>query len=303
VITHDRIPSFYDWLSRYVQLSNWLAYRDRFAAFTMHKSLAVPGETAAGRSALRAGLEYANELLLEVARGAGLPSEPRVLDAGCGFGGTMFHWQQRVGGRYDGLTLSKVQVDVAEQHARDRGIADTCHFSLRSYDTPLEPCYDAVLAIESLIHAPELDRTVANLAGGLRPGGLLLVLDDMATGDLDVRRPADAVLVRENWGCPGAFPTDGDFRSALQRAGLSVIAETDLSPLMRIRSPALLARQEQTYTLLRRVIPLAPVRSVLSAFLGGVALERLHGTGDVDYRLIVARSDSARAPEGHQWAR
>lgn len=25
VITHDHIPSFYDWLSRYVQLSNWLA--------------------------------------------------------------------------------------------------------------------------------------------------------------------------------------------------------------------------------------------------------------------------------------
>ncbi len=36
MITHDRIPSFYDWLSRYVQLSNWIAYRDRFAGFTMH---------------------------------------------------------------------------------------------------------------------------------------------------------------------------------------------------------------------------------------------------------------------------
>ncbi len=290
MITHDRIPAFYDWLSRYVQLSNWIAYRDRFAAFTMHKSLAVPGETDGGHGALRAGLEYANELMLEVARRAGLPPNPRVLDAGCGFGGTMFHWQERVPGRYEGLTLSRVQVDVAERHARERGIDDACSFALRSYDAPLEREYDAVFAIESLIHAPDLERTVANLAGGLRPGGLLLVLDDMATGDLDVRRPADAVLVRENWGCPGAFPTDRDFRSAVQGAGLTLIHEEDLSPLMRIRSEALLARQQQTYTLLRRLIPLAPVRSVLSAFLGGVALERLHGTGDVDYRLIVARN-------------
>jgi SAM-dependent methyltransferase len=293
VITHERIPDFYDRLSRYVQLSNWLAYRDRFAAFTMHKSLAVPGATNGDRDGLRAGLQYANDRMLALAGEAGLPAEPRVLDAGCGFGGTMFYWHGRVGGRYDGLTLSKVQVDVAERRARGLGIADACRLHLRSYDAPLEREYDAVVAIESMIHAPDLDRTVANLAGGLRRGGLLLVLDDMATGDLDVARPADAALVRANWGCPGVFPTVGDFRAAIERAGLTVIAEEDLSPLMRLRSAELLARQERAYTLLRRAIPLAPVRTVISAFLGGVALERLHGTGDVDYRLIVARNDAS----------
>jgi hypothetical protein len=34
LITHEQIPDFYDWLSRFVQVSNWLSYRDRFAAFT-----------------------------------------------------------------------------------------------------------------------------------------------------------------------------------------------------------------------------------------------------------------------------
>jgi SAM-dependent methyltransferase len=295
MITHDRIPSFYDWLSRYVQLSNWLAYRDRFAGFTMHKSLALPDHEDGDRGASKAGLEYANDRMLELAREAGLPPRPRVLDAGCGFGGTMFHWQRRVGGSYDGLTLSKVQVDVAERHARRRGIADACRFELRSYDQPLERRYDAAVAIESLIHAPDLARTAANLAAALRPGGLLLVLDDMAARDLDVARPADAALVRANWGCPGRFPTDGDFRAAIEQAGMTVICEEDMSPLMRCRSEALLHRQERTYTLLRRAIPLAPARSVLSAFLGGVALERLHGSGDVGYRLIVARNDATAA--------
>jgi SAM-dependent methyltransferase len=292
VITHERIPDLYDWLSRYVQLSNWIAYRDRFAAFTMHKSLAVPGAANGARSGLRAGLHYANDRMLEVAAAAGLPPDPRVLDAGCGFGGTMFHWHRRVGGHYDGLTLSKVQVEVARRQARDCAIADACRFHLRSYDAALERGYDAAVAIESLIHAPNLEHTVRNLAGGLRPGGLLLVLDDMATGDLDVLRPADAALVRANWGCPGAFPTDGDFRAAMERAGLTVIHDEDLSPLMRIRSEAFLARQERVYTLLRRAIPAPPVRTVVGAFLGGVALERLHGTGDVDYRLLVARNDA-----------
>jgi SAM-dependent methyltransferase len=290
MITHDRIPAFYDWLSRYVQLSNWIAYRDRFAAFTMHKSLAVPGAAEGDRDGLRAGLRYANERMLAIAGEAGLSGNPRVLDAGCGFGGTMFDWHRRAGGRYDGLTLSKVQVDVAERHARRQGIADACHFHLRSYDEPLAREYDAAVAIESLIHAPDLDRTVANLAGALVPGGLLLVLDDMATGDLDAARPADAALVRANWGCPGRFPTDGDFRAAMRRAGMTIVHEEDLSPLMRLRSATFLAKQERAYTLLRRAIPVAPVRTVISAFLGGVALERLHGAGDVDYRLIVARN-------------
>ncbi|MGH8471556.1 MAG: SAM-dependent methyltransferase, partial [Gammaproteobacteria bacterium] len=109
MITHEQIPDFYDWLSRYVQLSNWLSYRDRFAAFTMHKRLCIPTQAglALGRTA---GLEYVNDRLLEV---AGLPPEPRVLDAGCGFGGTVFHWQRRIGGRNDGLTLSRVQLGVA----------------------------------------------------------------------------------------------------------------------------------------------------------------------------------------------
>jgi hypothetical protein len=59
---------------------------------------------------------------------------------------------------------------------------------------------------------------------------------------------------------------------------------------MRIRSAELLARQERAYALVQRKISITPIHNVVSAFLGGVALERLHGTGDVDFRLIVARN-------------
>jgi SAM-dependent methyltransferase len=289
VITPEEIPNFYDWLSRYVQFSNWLAYRDRFAAFTMHKSLNVPGEHGDDRRDRRAGLEYVNQRMLDLAVEAGLAAEPRVLDAGCGFGGTMFHWQERLGGRYDGLTVSSVQLEVAERHARRRGIADACRFHLRSYDEPLPRHYDAIVAIESLLHAPSLAKTVRNLAGALRPGGLLLVLDDMATGPLDTTRPADAALVRAHWGC-STYPTHDDFLAALDEAAMTVVHDEDLSPLMRIRSEPFLDRQARAYARAHRIIPLAAVRTVLSAFLGGAALERLHGSGDVEYRLIVGRS-------------
>ena len=280
MITYEQIPDFYDWLSRYVQVANWLAYRDRFAGLTMHKTLAAPDDDSKA-----AGLSYVNERLLHlVAPRAG----DRILDAGCGFGGTIFHWQARAGGTYDGLTLSRVQLDVARREAQRRALGDVCRFHLRSYDQPVDANYDVVVAVESLIHSPDLAGTVANLRRGLRPGGTLAILDDMAEGDLDDVRPAEAELLRRHWGC-ATYPTAGAYRHAIVQAGLVVVHEEDLSPMMRPRSREVLDSLHTRYTRLHRLLPVTPVRTVVSAYLGGIALERLHGSGDVHYRLLLAR--------------
>ncbi|MGH9277994.1 MAG: SAM-dependent methyltransferase [Acidimicrobiales bacterium] len=281
MITDTEIAAFYDWLSRSVQVTNWVAYRDRFASFTMHKRLhAEPN----GRRT--AGVEYVNDRVLDA---AGLGAGAHVLDAGCGFGGTVFHWHGRIGGRYEGVTISPVQHRIAVREARRRGIGAACRFRVQSYDDPLGGGFDAVVAIESLIHSSDLGHTVANLAAALRPGGTLLVLDDMATGDLDSRRPREAGLLRTHWGC-GRYPTEHDYREAITSAGLRLTGDEDLSPLMRPRPDGDLDRLEATYARLHRTLAVRPVRTVVSAFLGGIALERLHASGDVRYRLLVARA-------------
>ena len=288
MITHDTIPQYYDWLSRYVQLANWLQYRDRFAGFTMHKTLAAPSGGGAA-----AGLSYVNDHLLDVAL-PNLGPGRRVLDAGCGFGGTVFHWHRRAGGRYEGVTLSRVQCGVAQGEARRRGVAEDCRFHLRSYDAPLDGTYDVIVAIESLIHAPDLCWTLKNLAGALRPEGMLLVLDDMAEVGLDGARPREAALLRAHWGCD-PYPSAADYRDAIESSGLSLVAEEDLSPLMRPRPPNVLDEAERRYTSLHHWLPAPPVRTVVSAYLGGIALERLHGTGDVCYRLLVGHNNEVAA--------
>ncbi len=286
MITHNEIPDYYDWLSRYVQLANWLDYRDRFAAFTMHKRLSVPPGTESG-STRTAGLEYVNDRLLEAAN---LPPNPKVLDAGCGFGGTTFHWHSRIGGSYDGLTLSRVQFRIAQREARRRGIAGACRFHRKSYDTPIAETYDAVVAIESLIHSRDLDTTIPNLAKCLRPGGLMLVLDDMAQVDIDSEAPDEARLLREHWGC-ARYGMEADYRKALRSAHLSVIHEDDFSSQVQPRSTEILDKLEATYNRLYKVIPLTSARTVLSAYIGGLALERLYLNEHVRYRLIVARNE------------
>jgi cyclopropane fatty-acyl-phospholipid synthase-like methyltransferase len=248
----------------------------------MHKRLAAPDDDSRA-----AGLSYVNERLLHLV--APTPGV-RVLDAGCGFGGTIFHWQARAGGTYDGLTLSRVQLDVARREAQRRALEGVCRFHLRSYDQPVDANYDVVVAVESLIHSPDLTGTVTNLRRGLRPGGTLAILDDMAEGDLDGVRPAEAELLRRHWGC-ATYPTADAYRHAIAQAGLEVVHEEDLSSMMRPRSGQVLDQLQTRYTRLHRLFPVRPLRTVVSAYLGGIALERLHGSGDVHYRLLLARDN------------
>jgi SAM-dependent methyltransferase len=288
LITHNEIPAYYDWLSRYVQLANWLAYRDRFASFTMHKRLAVPPPSEGARRRT-AGLEHVNDRLLSAAN---LPASPKVLDAGCGFGGTIFHWHSRLGGSYDGLTLSRVQQRVAGREARRRRIADDCRFHVQSYDLPVAGSYDAVVAIESLIHSRDLMTTIPNLAASLRPGGVMVILDDMATEDIDAAAPAEASALRDHWGC-ARYATQADYWGAIDRAGLKVESEDDLTAQVQPRDNAVLDRLETTYTRLYKTIPLTSARTILSAYIGGLALERLYLKKLVRYRLIVSRKPGA----------
>jgi SAM-dependent methyltransferase len=288
LVTHETIPDYYDWLSRYVQIANWLSYGDRFASFTMHKTLSVPPETDGGKQGRSAGLEYVNDRLL---RAVQLPETPRILDAGCGFGGTIFDWHGRIGGTYDGLTLSRVQLQVARREARRRDIDGVCRFHLRSYDAPIDGSYDAVTAIESLIHAPVLDRTIPNLADSLRPGGLMLILDDMAKAAIDTEAPSEARLLRDHWGC-NPYHTQDDYRRALSLARLSVIHEEDFTSQVQPRASATLDKLERIYERLYKAIPLTSVRIVLSAYLGGLALERLYLKEKVSYRLLIARKEA-----------
>ncbi|HYM00520.1 MAG TPA: methyltransferase domain-containing protein [Blastocatellia bacterium] len=283
MITYNEIPAYYDWLSRYVQFANWLAYRDRFASFTMHKTLSVPAGNI-GHNPRTAGLEYVNKRLLEAVQ---LPPNPRVLDAGCGFGGTIFHWQGKMGGSYDGLTLSRVQLRVATRESRRRGIDGSCRFHRQSYDAPLKATYDAVVAIESLIHSPSLATTIPNLATCLARSGQMIILDDMANCDVEAEAPSEANDLRVHWGC-AHYPKLQDYRNALEKARLKVIHEDDFTVHVQPRDSKTLDQLEVRYNRLYRAIPIKSVRTVLSAYIGGLALERLYLKNRVQYHLLVA---------------
>jgi SAM-dependent methyltransferase len=276
-----QLVALYDWLSRFNLLANLVRFGHPRADLTMHKALRIPDELADAYGQAERRLYVVDRALAAAA----LPPEPRVLDAGCGFGGTVFRWHERAGGSYDGLTVSRVQWKVACREARRRGLAGSCRFHLRGYDEPLAGPYDAAVAIEALIYSPCLDRTVAHLAAALRPGGKLVLVEDVprdeAAGD-----PA-LETVRERWAL-GAVPTESTYARALAGNGLRMLHDEDLTDFVQARPAAALAAAERRYRRAHALLPLAGPRQVLAAYLGGIAFERLYRRGLLRYRLIVA---------------
>lgn len=275
------IAAYYDSLSRFLDVSRMFGRGGGVAQGSIHRFLAAdPGEDQAARL----GPERLDILVFDAAVAAGLPAAPRVLDAGCGLGGTIFRWQALRGGSYDGLTLSPEQHRRAKLEAARRGVGDVCRFHVRSYQEPTAGPFDAVIAIESLAHSPDPTATIANLGSSLAPGGLMLIVDDMP------REDAGALLTefKRCWRCPVLADAAG-YLSAIAAAGLTMVREDDWTHRLRPRPLWWLKVLIAGFGFACRLSPSRGLRVALEAMLGGFFLEALYRTGGMRYGFMVAR--------------
>ena len=80
----------------------------------------------------------------------------RVLDAGCGVGGSSLWLATERGAEVVGITLAARQAAMARSHAVERRLTDRVHFEVADFTaTPFpDAAFDVVWAVESLCHAP-----------------------------------------------------------------------------------------------------------------------------------------------------
>lgn len=257
-------------------------YRERRAAgeavHPVHRALADPAGGPPSPLVI-------HRLMLE---GVALPQAPRVLDAGCGYGATMLDLAPRLGGDWTGLTLSPEQAARGNAALAAAGLAGRVRVQVQSYDAPPSGPFDLIYGIESLIHSADPRATLAGLAQRLAPGGHLLVVDDMPEPDLPLEGAQRLAEFMRYWRCPVA-PDRAGWVAALRAAGLELMAERDLNPLLQVRGMAEVAprlAQLRRTSWLTRLLGLG-VRA--EAEIGGLLLESLQTEGWVRYRLLVAK--------------
>jgi 2-polyprenyl-3-methyl-5-hydroxy-6-metoxy-1,4-benzoquinol methylase len=101
------------------------------------------------------------------------PRGARVLDAGCGFGGTSIAFA-RAGARVQAVDFDHDYVRAARARAAgDRGRADACFHQASVTDLPFGAgTFDVVVCADVLEHVASQERTIAEIARVLRRGGM-----------------------------------------------------------------------------------------------------------------------------------
>ncbi|HZF75697.1 MAG TPA: methyltransferase domain-containing protein [Acetobacteraceae bacterium] len=272
-----RVARYYRWLDRLAWFQGRRA-EEGHGALPVHRALADPAGGAASTGVI-------HRLMLE---GLDLPAAPEVLDAGCGYGATMIDLAPRLGGSWTGLTLSSVQAARGMAEISRRGLSGAVRIEVGSYDAPLAGRFDLIYGIESLIHSADPARTVRNLAAALKPGGHLVVVDDMPQGALPAEAAARLARFRRFWRCPVA-PTREGWIAAQEAAGLRLVAERDLNPLLQVRSMAELSARLALLERRARLPRLLGFGLRAEAEIGGLLLETLQTEGHVHYRVLAAR--------------
>lgn len=144
----------------------------------------------------------------------------RILDAGCGAGSGVA-WLSHIqpGWSIHGYTLSKLQYEFAVEQV---GLG-TMH--VQSFDQ-IEGEWDAIYAVESIIHSQSLQTTISEVASHLAPGGYFILIDDFLRSAKD-RNSCEVSMFQLHW-LANSLPTTEDLSALAKLHGLTLEEERDI---------------------------------------------------------------------------
>jgi tocopherol O-methyltransferase len=169
-------------------------------------------------------------LTRELARRAQLAPGDRVLDVGCGLGGSALLLAKEYGCRVEGISISPKQVATATHEAAQRDLQDRATFAVQDANQ-LEaggPAYDVVWTIECSEHLFDKARFVSTGARLLKPGGRLAICAWLAGEDLDAERRRLVQEVCRGMLCP-SLGTMADYTGWMRAGGLEVLSAADVT--------------------------------------------------------------------------
>lgn len=221
------------------------ATRTDKAAIRSHYDLATPFYRLLWGPHIHHGLWPADEIALDapkmqpraaqealtdtLATLAGIRPGDRVLDVGCGMGGSSIRLARKFGCRVNGITLSDVQRRWAATAALLQGVAGRATFERLDAEAAEFPAasFDVAWSIECTEHLFDKQKFFQRAAGWLGPGGRMAICAWLAAEDAAIPGKREKVeKVCDAFLCPslGSF---GDYRRWMTDAGLEVVHTED----------------------------------------------------------------------------
>jgi cyclopropane fatty-acyl-phospholipid synthase-like methyltransferase len=226
------------------------------------------------------------EALARVARDLPAGAVPHVVDLGCGVGGSLTYLATRAPLRGTGITLSPVQAALAVDRIRALGLTErlTClEGDYTSLPAAVAPA-DLAFAIESFVHGPSPRAFFAECARLVRPGGALVICDDLRGDTSDARAARTLDRFERGWHINSLITRDDLVRHA-EAAGFALEEAIDLTPWLELGRPR--DKAIALFVALFGWLPLA--RTPIAHVVGGSALQAGLARGWIGYHLVSFR--------------
>jgi len=126
------------------------------------------------------------QLIEHLAQAAGLQPGLRILDVGCGFGGSSIYLAQHYNANATGITISSIQVEMANEAAARQHVR--AKFLLMDAEAmQFEELFDVVWSVESISHYQDIEKFMASAAKLLKPHGTIALMDWFKRENLSAR--------------------------------------------------------------------------------------------------------------------
>ena len=167
------------------------------------------------------------QLIDHLAQLANIKTGSRVLDIGCGYGGSSLYLTKKYGASATGITISPVQVEMAKKAAVEAKL-DTSFLLMDAEDMQFAQPFDLLWSIESISHYQDPRKFFASAVKFLNPGGCFALTDWFQKEKLS---PADKKKFIESIekGMMVELRGMNDYSDFLVSSGLHVVHRQDLT--------------------------------------------------------------------------
>jgi len=174
---------------------------------------------------------------------AGMNSETKALDVGCGVGGPMRNIQQFTGSDITGVTINEYQVRVGNQYCEQKGIDKKCRLRQGDFQKIPEMFekeeFDVAYAIEATCHSPDRVKTFTGVNGTLKKGGIFVGYEWIVLPERGFdKNNKDHLRIKEGIEVGNGLPTlatAADINKALEDSGFEVLDSFDAN--LNVHSP------------------------------------------------------------------
>lgn len=167
------------------------------------------------------------QLIEHLARLADIKTGSRVLDIGCGYGGSSLYLAKKYGANATGITISPVQVQMAKEAAAKRNL-DASFLLMDAEEMRFAEPFDLLWSVESISHYHDPRKFFASAVKFLKPSGCFALTDWFQKENIS---PADKKQFIEpiEKGMMVELHGMNDYNDFLVSSGLHVVHRQDLT--------------------------------------------------------------------------